>query len=118
VLALVVWSATTNRLRVDAAHVKSFTVVNPTPYDIGVEITDAQREGWLSLGDAEDRRATTFQEVLDQGGVWIVRFADGEAGELRVTRADLERNGWRVQIPSEAEARLRPSWGPPERLAD
>ena len=118
VLIVAVWSVTMNRLLVDAAHVERVTVVNPTAYDIGVEVTDGDRKGWLALGDARDRTATSFQEVLDQGDVWVVRFADGEAGELRLTRDDLERSGWRVELPPGTEARLRPTWGPPERLAD
>jgi hypothetical protein len=112
------WWATVDRLLVDTPHVERLTFVNPTPYDIGVEITDADRSGWLGLGDAEDRAVTSFQEVFDQGEVWIVRLADGEAGELRVTRANLEHVGWHIHIPAETEARLRPAWGPPEQLAD
>lgn len=57
-----------------------------------------------------------FQEVLDQGSTWIVRLADGEGGELRFTGEQLARAGWRVEIPTAIEARLRPAWGPPERL--
>jgi hypothetical protein len=117
-LVVATWSVSVNRLLVDVAHIDRLTVVNPTAYDIGVEVTDGDRDGWLTLGDAHDRTATSFEEVLDQGKVWILRFAEGEASELRLTREELERADWRVELPVETESRLRPRWGPPERLAD
>jgi hypothetical protein len=58
-----------------------------------------------------------LEEVLDQGSTWIVRLGGGEGGELHFTRDELVRARWRVEIPTVMEARLRPAWGPPERLA-
>jgi hypothetical protein len=106
-----------NRLFAGPDFVTSIAVVNRTPYAIDVEVTGADRRGWLQLGAADQRNTTVFQEVLDQGATWIVRLADGEGGELRFTGEQLARAGWRVEIPTAIEARLRPAWGPPERLA-
>ena len=106
-----------NRLFAGPDFVTRVTVVNRTPYAIHVDVTGADRRGWLPLGAAEQRSTTVFEEVLDQGSTWVVRLADGEGGELRFTGAELVRAGWRVEIPTAVEARLRPVWGPPERLA-
>jgi hypothetical protein len=107
-----------NRLLAGPSFVETITFVNPTAYGVDVAVTDEDRTGWLPLGEAEERASTEYEEVLDPGQVWIVRFADGEGGELRITRPQLERSGWHVRIPAAMEARLRPTWGPPELLAD
>jgi hypothetical protein len=52
-----------------------------------VDVTNGERAGWLALGEAEHGASTRFDEVLDQGRVWIIRFADGEGGETRLPRA-------------------------------
>ena len=66
------------------------------PYAFDVEITGADRHGWLQLGEVDQRATTVFEAVLDQGSAWIVRLADGEGGEVRYTRDELVRAGWRV----------------------
>ena len=106
-----------NRLLSGPAFVSRITVVNPTPYTVDIDVTGAGRDGWLQLGETGQRSTTVFEEVLDQGSIWIVRLADGEGGELRFTRDELARAGWRVEIPMTVDDRLRPTWGPPERLA-
>jgi hypothetical protein len=113
-LATVTFLIGGNRLLAGPPFVHRITVVNPTPYVIDVDLTGADRHGWLLLGEAEQRTTTVFEEVLDQGSIWIVRLADGEGGELRFTRNELVRAGWRVEIPTATETRLRPAWGPPE----
>lgn len=107
----------TNRLMAGPPFVERITVVNPTPYGVDVELSRTDHGPWLQLGEAEKRSTTVYEEVLDQGATWVVRLADGEGGELRFTRAELVHAGWRVEIPAAMEARLRPTWGPPERLA-
>jgi hypothetical protein len=118
VVAVGAWLIATRALFVDAAHVSRLTVVNPTAYDIDVEITGGDRNGWHSIGTAKSRASTAFEEIPDQGQTWVVRLADGEAGELRISRTLLERAGWRIEIPRPVEDRLRTAWGPPELLAD
>lgn len=77
------------------------TVENPTRYDIGIEVTSGDRDGWIAVGTVEYRETTIFEEIIDQGDVWLFSFsAQGEdGGELRVTRSDLERASWTVRIP-------------------
>jgi hypothetical protein len=107
-----------NRLVAGPSFVARITFVNPSPYDIDVDVTNRERAGWLPLGEVQDRETTVIQEVIDQGDVWIVRLADGEGGEVRFTREELQRADWRIQIPATVEARLRSAWGPPELLVD
>ena len=107
----------TSRLTAGPAFVERLTVVNSTAYGVDIAVSGAAHRGWLELGVAENDATTSFDAVLDQGDTWIVRLADGEGGELRLTRDELRRAGWRVQVPPAMEARLRPTWGPPERLA-
>jgi hypothetical protein len=112
------WLVGLSRLLAGPPFVESLTVVNPTAYDIDVDVTDGARDGWIRLGEVEDSGTTQFEVVLDQGAVWIVRLADGEGGELRLTRDELERADWRIEVPRDTDARLRPSWGPPELLVE
>ena len=106
-----------NRVLAGPTFVDRIAVVNPTSYAFDVEITGADRHGWLQLGEVDQRATTEFEVVLDQGAAWIVRLADGEGGELRFTRDELVRAGWRIEIPTSIESRLRPTWGRPELLA-
>ena len=117
-LGIAVWLVAMGRLLAGPSFVERIVVVNPTAYDVEVAVTDGERDGWLGLGAVEDGTTQQFQAVLDQGDVWIVRFADGKGGELQLTRDELRRVGWRIEVPRDTEARLRPSWGPPELLAD
>jgi hypothetical protein len=117
-LGIAAYVVVMNRVLAGPSLVGGITFVNPAPYSVDVRVTDGHRAGWLSLGEVGHRASTRFEGVLDQGDVWIVRFADGEGGELRITREELLRSDWRVQIPEEVEERLQPIWGPPELLAD
>jgi hypothetical protein len=83
------------------SFVDRLSVENPTRYDIGIDVTDADRDGWMAIGTARRATSSTFEEIIDQGDVWIFRFrAQGEdGGELRVTRQELEGDGWKLTIP-------------------
>lgn len=89
------------RLLETPSFVDRISVENPTRYDIGIDVTDADRDGWMAIGTARRATSSTFQEIIDQGDVWIFRFrAQAEdGGELRVTRQELERDGWKLTIP-------------------
>ena len=89
--------------------VESITIVNPTGYDLDVEVTDRGRTGWLPVAIVEAESQYVAQEVLDQGEVWIFRFRHfgDPVGELSLSRAELGRSGWRVEVPAEVEERLQ-----------
>ncbi len=98
----------TNALRLPE-FVPRLSLENPTTYQVEIDVTGADRDGWLSLGAVRRESAKTVYEILDQGDQWRFRFRSGgeDGGELLVSRAQLRANGWRVTIPSEAGDRFR-----------
>lgn len=82
---------------------------NPTRYDIRIEVTDGQRRRWMPVGTALRQTITTFEQVLDQGEVWIFRFStQGEqGGELELPRQQLEDEQWHVGIPDRVDQALQ-----------
>jgi hypothetical protein len=92
--------------------VERITISNPTGYDLEVQVSDPNRDSWLPTGIVEAGSEQISEQVIDQGEVWIFRFLHwGESvGELELTRSELERNGWRLEVPGQVEERLR-QWG-------
>jgi hypothetical protein len=82
-------------------YVSRLTFQNPTPYELTVEVSNGHGDGWLPLGTIDRRSSTQFGEIYDVGDGWEFRvWAQGaEAGRFRLTRAQLEQSGWRVQVP-------------------
>lgn len=103
-----------SRLVAPPTFVDRLTFVNPTEYDLDVEVTDSERKGWLAVGTARKNQATTMEDTIDQGEVWIFRFAaqGQDGGELRMSRSQLERDSWTVQIPAQISATLRAQGAP------
>src|SRR4051812_31268201 len=77
------------------------TVVNPTAYDLDVDVAGAAGDGWTGVGTVERTGTETFQDVVDQGDTWILRFsyAGKAAGEVRTSSQDLARAHWRIEVP-------------------
>ncbi|MGH2662983.1 MAG: hypothetical protein ACRDH8_09295 [Actinomycetota bacterium] len=117
--------ARTNRLLVIAVllaacsgpppTVDRITVANPTEYDLDTEVTGGDRQGWLPLSVVEAGTEVVVRDVIDQGEEWIFRFRhwDESVGELPVAREELERSGWRVEVPEEIGERLQQLGTPP-----
>jgi hypothetical protein len=95
--------------------VEQITIVNPTAYDLDVDLTGRDRDGWLPLAIVEARSEDVVQEVNDQGELWIFRFRHwgDPIGELSFTRAELEQKGWRVEVPQQVIERLGELGRPP-----
>ena len=95
--------------------VDRITLVNPTDYEFHVHVTGREQGIWLPVAIVEARSEDVAQDVIDQGDRWTFRFLyTGESLEERsLTRAELERNGWRVVIPAELGERLRVLGEPP-----
>ncbi|MDP9072220.1 MAG: hypothetical protein M3N68_13255 [Actinomycetota bacterium] len=91
------------------SFVDRLTVVNPHAWSVEVDATGPGGDGVVGLATVGRERAQTVEEVMDQGREWIFRFSYGGAngGELVVSRAELERAGWRVTVPAEFPARMR-----------
>jgi hypothetical protein len=84
-------------------------VTNDSGYDLNVDVTGAERDGWLPISVATGGSTTTTKDVVDQRDTWIFRFsyAGNRAGEVSVSRTDLERRGWSVVVPPAVATRLR-----------
>jgi hypothetical protein len=93
----------------DDGVVDRLTVVNQTPFDVYVDVSDADKEGWQILGKATHGSSTVNELVRDVGATWVFRFHYGgqTVGELTVEREELRRARWRVEVPSAVADRMR-----------
>jgi hypothetical protein len=82
--------------------------VNRTQYAMDVEVTGAGNDGWTPLATAERQETTEVRDVVDQGKTWTFRFTSQgfSGGELRFTKTDLARAGWKIDIPQAVGNRL------------
>ena len=89
---------------VPTPKVEQLTVVNPGTQHVNVDLTGADRKGWLDLGGVGPEGATVIQQVTDQGDVWVFRvFSYGDVGieELPIPRSRLDEDGWTITLPGE-----------------
>ena len=84
-------------------------VANPSGYDLNVDVTGAAHDGWLPISVATGGSTTTTRDVIDQRDTWIFRFsyAGNPAGQVSVSRSDLAKRGWRIEVPQGVAERLR-----------
>ena len=89
-------------------RVDRWTIANPHPYHVNVAVSDEAGERWLTVGTVRRNRTAAYQEVIDQGPIWRVRFSSAgiEAGGLVVSRAALEEDGWNLTVPDLVAQRL------------
>ena len=92
----------------DVSFVERITVVNDGDFPAHVEVTDRARSGWLGLGVAQNHAETSFDQVIDQGETWVFRFdyIGKHHEDLEVSRSELERSSWTVEVPAEFAATL------------
>lgn len=85
------------------------SIANPSGYDLNVDVTGAGRDGWLPISVATGGRTTTTRDVVDQRDTWIFRFsyAGSPGGQVSVSRSDLAKRGWRIEVPQDVAERLR-----------
>ena len=86
------------------------SVTNNSGYDLNVDVTGADHDGWLAISVATGGGTTTAtQDVIDQEDTWVFRFlyAGKNAGEISVARSQLAKNGWRVVVPDQVARNLR-----------
>jgi hypothetical protein len=105
---LIVAMVTIGRSANGPDFVDHLTIVDGTAYTVDVDVAGARGDGWVGVGTVGAGRTARFEEVVDQGPTWLIRFsyADVDGGEVRVTRAQLERDGWRVTVPADVATRL------------
>ncbi len=85
----------------NVSFVEEITFLNETDYPAHVEISDEARQGWLGLTVALRDQETTVQEVIDQGDIWVFRFeyAGEHVQDLEISRSELVRSDWTVEVP-------------------
>jgi hypothetical protein len=81
--------------------VDQLTVRNPTGFVVDVSASDEQGNGTVPIAALEPHSTTVIESVIDPGDPWILdfRIAGRRVGTQRVSRAQLERDDWRVEIP-------------------
>jgi hypothetical protein len=102
-MALPVASCTSQR------YIERIEIVNPTEYDLLIDVRPDENASRLRLGVAEHGSEAVHEQVIDLGEEWIFAFhyVREEVGSLTIKRSDLESSGWRVVIPDEVAAKLR-----------
>jgi hypothetical protein len=94
--------------------VSRVTVVNRTPYDLQVSVTNGHGNGWMELTTAKAQASTDINQVVDQGGTWTFRFSGQgiDGGELTLSRSALAQSSWRVTVPDAVSQRLAGAHAP------
>jgi hypothetical protein len=92
----------------DPAVVSRVTVENPSQLDINVSVHPANDAARLILASVPPTTTATNLDVLDQGDDWVFSFSSGgvDGGSMRVSRAKLADDGWRVVVPESVIQRL------------
>jgi hypothetical protein len=91
------------------ARVDHLTINNPTDYDLTIQLASGPDQAWLPFAVMGLRSTREFHDVLDQGDSWEFRFrAQGQdGGDITVTRAQLEADGWQVTVPEVVVTQLQ-----------
>jgi hypothetical protein len=93
----------------DPEVVSRVTVENPSELDVNVSVHPAGDDARLILATISPTSTATNLDVLDQGDDWVFSFSAGgvEGGSLRVPRAKLAADDWRVVVPDSVIQRLQ-----------
>jgi hypothetical protein len=83
-------------------------VTNAGATQVEVDVAPPGDDAWMGLGTARPNETSVFDEVYDIGDEWVVRFWTPEHdAQVRITRAQLERDGWKIEVPATLVAQLR-----------
>jgi hypothetical protein len=93
----------------DSQLIDQLTITNPTSYDLEASVNDGSDDARDLLGRVARGETVKRDLVADQGELWVFRFDHGGlvVGELRLSRAALQKAAWRIEVPQEIERRLR-----------
>jgi hypothetical protein len=95
----------------DPEIVPRVTVENRSTIPINVDVRGSSDGNRLILDTVPAGTAVSTLDVLEQGDKWIFGFSHGgiDGGSMRVSRAKLAADGWRVVVPDDVVARLQTS---------
>jgi hypothetical protein len=93
----------------DPDLVSRVTIENPSALDINVRVQPSNDGESLILASVPPTTSADTLDVIDQGDEWIFSFSSGgvDGGTVRVSRAKLAADGWRVVIPQSVIHRLQ-----------
>ena len=89
--------------------VSRITVDNHSGYALLVEASDGHGTSWLPLGTIDGNGSTSFEQIYDLGNEWQFRLTAQTVGlgTVRISRSQLERSDWHVDIPARLGDTLR-----------
>jgi hypothetical protein len=87
------------------------TVENRSSVPVNVDVRGSSSGSRLILDTVPAGSTATTLDVLDQGNDWIFGFSSGgvDGGSVRVSRAKLADDGWRLVVPDDILQRLQSS---------
>lgn len=90
-------------------RVDRLRVTNPLPWHVDVRADGPDVDGAVAVGTVSRGQTGDFHGLPDVGRTWVFRFryAGVDAGELSVSREQLDQDGWEVTVPAEAGEHLR-----------
>jgi hypothetical protein len=90
------------------SFVPRVSIENTTPYRVDVEAAAVSDPAVVDLAAVPPGGRIDVREVVDQGDRWVFHFTAGpfDGGSVTIDRSDLERQGWRLQIPPLTAERL------------
>lgn len=86
----------------DPPSTVDLVIANESDRDVTVILAGPEGSPVLPVATVDAGEERTVEEVLDQGGTWVVTFrvAGEPAGELEVTREELAERGFQVVVPA------------------
>ena len=88
----------------DPPRAPDVTIINETPYDLTVKVSDEAGKDWMAFATVSARSQSLVRAPIDQGAVWT--FSYGAGGEYSSDRSALREAGWRIRVPAGVPQRL------------
>jgi hypothetical protein len=90
------------------SYVDQVVIVNDTSYTAGVDVRGKDSE-WVALATVEAGETRDVGQVIDQGELWIFRFAYllHDPVDIEISRKELVDAKWHVEVPAGFEDGLR-----------
>jgi hypothetical protein len=87
-------------------YVARVEITNDTAYSVNVDL--AGDRGRVGLGTVPAGDRLDLVDVIDQGDPWVFEFtyAGQSAGEVTISRADLEAADWKIEVPPGVQTTL------------
>ena len=88
----------------DPPRAPDVTIVNESPYDLTIKVSDEAAEDWMAFALVNAGSQTIVRAPIDQGVVWTFSYGDG--GKYSIDRTALQEAGWRIRVPVSVPQRL------------